>query len=219
MGKRSFQKDLQKIPDDQLQNLFKQPRQWVGLDAVPEVETRDELSSATGSRHQLVGAFYEHALSSVSDQSFLQQRQNLLETAVEKWFCIIRVNMLASSVGHDIIGLGNMEEQRKGAFQIIEAVIGVRSRTTAITRANALLKFLRWRADNSDNDGKDFSETEAWSYLLDLRKNSAAPTRATSFLSACAYALHVFGFLGLEPICSSRRLKGLAEIMHSAKFL
>ena len=212
-----FKKIFKKQPEDQLQNLFKQPRHWVGLDAVPEVETSEELSSATGSRHQLVGAFYEHALSSVSDQSFLQQRQSILETAVEKWFCIIRVNMLASSIGHDIIGLGNMEEQRKGAFQIIEAVIGVRSRTTAITRANALLKFLRWRADNSDSDGKDFSETEAWTYLIHLRESSAAPTRATSFLSACAYALHVFGFLGLEAICSSRRLKGLAELMHSAK--
>ena len=212
-----FKKIFKKQPEDQLQSLFKQPRHWVGLDAVPEVETSEELSSATGSRHQLVGAFYEHALSSVSDQSFLQQRQSILETAVEKWFCIIRVNMLASSIGHDIIGLGNMEEQRKGAFQIIEAVIGVRSRTTAITRANALLKFLRWRADNSDSDGKDFSETEAWTYLIHLRESSAAPTRATSFLSACAYALHVFGFLGLEAICSSRRLKGLAELMHSAK--
>ena len=93
--------------------------------------------------------------------------------------------MLASSIGHDIIGLGNMEEQRKGAFQIIEAVIGVRSRTTAITRANALLKFLRWRADNSDSDGKDFSETEAWTYLIHLRESSAAPTRATSFVGLC----------------------------------
>ena len=27
----------------------------------------------------------------------------------------------------------------------------------------------------------------------------------------------MFGFLGLEAICSSRRLKGLAELMHSAK--
>ena len=124
--------------------------------------------------------------------------------------------MLASTVGHDIIGLGNMEDQKKGAFQVIEAVIGVRSRTTAVTRANALLKFLRWRADTSENDGKDFSELEAWSYLLELREG-AAPTRGTSFLSACAYALHVFGFTGFESICSSRRLKGLAEIMHSAK--
>ena len=41
-------KKIFKKPDDHLQNLFKQPRQWVGLDAVPEVETRDELSSAAG---------------------------------------------------------------------------------------------------------------------------------------------------------------------------
>ena len=180
-----FKKIFKKQPEDQLQNLFKQPRHWVGLDAVPQVETSEELSSATGSRHQLVGAFYEHALSSVSDQSFLQQRQSILETAVEKWFCVIRVNMLASSIGHDIIGLGNMEEQRKGAFQIIEAVIGVRSRTTAITRANALLKFLRWRADNSDNDGKDFSETEVWTYLIYLRENSAAPTSYKFSFGVC----------------------------------
>ena len=210
-------KKVFKKSENQLQTLFKQPRQWVGLDVVPEVETIDELSSAVGSRHQLAGAFYEHALSSISDQSFLQERQTLLETAVEKWFCIIRVNMLASSVGRDIIGLGNMEDQKKGAFQVIEAVIGVRSRTTAVTRANALLKFLRWRADTSENDGKEFSELEAWSYLLELRESGAAPTRGTSFLSACAYAWHVFGFSGFESICASRRLKGLAEIMHSAK--
>ena len=210
-------KKVFKKPENLLHNVFKQPRQWVGLDVVPEVETMDEFSSAVGSRHQLVGAFYEHALSPISDQSFLQERQNLLATAVGKWFCIIRVNMLASSVGHDIIGLGNMEDQKKGAFQVIEAVIGVRSRTTAVTRANALLKFLRWRADTSENDGKEFSELEAWSYLLELREKGAAPTRGTSFLSACAYALHVFGFTGFESICSSRRLKGLAEIMHSAK--
>ena len=81
-----FKKIFKKQPEDQLQNLFKKPRHWAGLDAVPEVETSEELSSATGSRHQLVGALYEHALSSVSDQSFLQQRQSILETAVEKWF-------------------------------------------------------------------------------------------------------------------------------------
>ncbi|CAL1145278.1 unnamed protein product [Cladocopium goreaui] len=186
-------KKIFKKPESLLHNVFKQPRQWVGLDVVPEAETMDEFSSAVGSRHQLVGAFYEHALSSISDQSFLQERQNLLAAAVEKWFCIIRVNMLASSVGHDIIGLGNMEDQKKGAFQVIEAVIGVRSRTTAVTiRANALLKFLRWRADTSENDGKKFSELEAWSYLLELREKGAAPTKSTSFLSACAYALHVF---------------------------
>lgn len=149
--------------------------------------------------------------------SFQQQRNSLLETAVEKWFCIIRVNLLASSTGRDIISLGSMEEQKKGAFETIEAVIGIRSRTTAITRANALSKFLRWRADSFDKDGRPFEEQEAWQYMRELRETGAAPTKGSSFLSACAYALHVFGFNDLDAICNSKRLKGLADLMHSVK--
>ena len=210
-------KSIFKKPGSNRNDLFVQPKQWVDHCAESAVESLEDLAKANDSRPQLVGAFFEHALTSGSDQSFFQQRQNLLESAVEKWFCIIRVNMLASSVGHDIIGLGNMEEQKQGAFRIIEAVIGIRSRTTAITRANALLKFIRWRAETSENDGKDFIEQEAWQYLSELREKSAAPTRGTSFLSACAYALHVFGFSGLAPICESRRLKGIADLMHAEK--
>ena len=36
-------------------------------------------------------------------------------------------------------------------------------------------------------------------------------------MSACAYAHFIFGFDGLEAVCGSRRLKGLAEIMHASK--
>ena len=210
-------KSIFKKPDSSRLEWVGQPRQWVEHCVESAVEPMEELSMAMCSRPQLVGAFFEHALTSGSDQSFFQQRQSLLESAVEKWFCIVRVNMLASSVGRDIIGLGNMDIQKKGAFQVIEAVIGIRSRTTAITRANALLKFIRWRAETSENDGKEFSELEAWQYLTELREKNAAPTRGSSFLSACAYALHVFGFAGWGPICESRRLKGLAEIMHAEK--
>jgi hypothetical protein len=210
-------KSIFKKPDSSRLEWVAQPRQWVEHCVESAAEPMEELSMAMCSRRQLVGAFFEHALTSGSDQSFFQQRQSLLESAVEKWFCIVRVNMLASSVGRDIIGLGNMDIQKKGAFQVIEAVIGIRSRTTAITRANALLKFIRWRAETSENDGKEFSEMEAWQYLTELREKNAAPTRGSSFLSACAYAVHVFGFAGLGPICESRRLKGLAEIMHAEK--
>ena len=126
--------------------------------------------------------------------------------------------MLASSTGRDIINFGNMDDQKRGAFETIGAVIGIRSRTTAITRANSLLKFLRWRAECSDNDGKPFSEQEAWQYLRELRETGAAPTKGTSFLSACAYALHVFGFSDLEGICNSKRLRGLAtDFLHAVK--
>ena len=100
--------------------------------------------------------------------------------------------MLASSTGRDIINFGNMDDQKRGAFETIGAVIGIRSRTTAITRANSLLKFLRWRAECSDNDGKPFSEQEAWQYLRELRETGAAPTKGTSF---CQHVHTHFMFL------------------------
>ena len=211
-----FKKIFQK-PASGIQHVFQQPRVWVNYNLDSVAETLEDLRGSTVSQPELVGAFFEHALTAVSDMSFQQQRTSLLETAVEKWFCIIRVNMLASSTGRDIISFGNMDDQKRGAFETIEAVIGIRSRTTAITRANSLLKFLRWRAECSDNDGRPFEEQEAWQYLRELRETGAAPTKGSSFLSACAYAFHVFGFNGLESICNSKRLRGLADLMHAVK--
>ena len=210
-------KQIFKKPGSNFQPVVQHPRVWVSHDPSSFAETLEELHSVNVKGPELVGAFFEHALTTVSDTSFQEQRQNLLETAVEKWFSIIRVNMLASSTGRDIINLGSMDEQKKGAFETIEAVIGIRSRTTAITRANSFLKFLRWRAECSENDGKPFVEQEAWLYLREMKESGAAPTKGSSFLSACAYAFHVFGFNDLEGICSSKRLKGLADLMHIDK--
>ena len=112
---------------------------------------------------------------------------------------------------------GNLHEQKEGAFQTIEAIIGVRSRATAISRANALLKFFRWRASATEDDGKPVTEGDAWEYLCHLRLSGAAATSASSFLSSCRYALHIFGFSDFETVWSSRRLKGLAELLLAGK--
>ena len=166
----------------------------------------------------LSGALFEKALSVVTDQNFLEKRQEDLDLAVDKWFSIIRINLLGSEVGQTIIGHGgNIQEQKLGAYETIEAIIGVRSRTTAISRANALLNFFRWRADFTEDDGKPVTEQAAWSYVAKLRADGAAPTRASSFLAACGYALHVFGFKDFDSVYNSRRVRGLAEIMHSGK--
>ena len=166
----------------------------------------------------LSGALFEKALSAVTDQTFLEKRQEDLDLAIDKWFSIIRINLFGSEVGQAIIGHGgNIQEQKLGAYETIEAIIGVRSRTTAVSRANALLKFFRWRADFTEDDGKPVTEQAAWDYVSMLRSEGAAPTRASSFLAACGYALHVFGFRDFDIVYSSRRVRGLAEIMHSGK--
>ena len=118
-GKSGVFKSIFKKPDSGRLEWAGQPRQWVEHCMEAAVEPLDELSVAMCSRPQLVGAYFEHALASGSDQSFFQQRQSLLESAVEKWFCIIRVNMLASAVGRDIIGLGKHgHSEKKEPFKL-----------------------------------------------------------------------------------------------------
>ena len=54
-------------------------------------------------------------------------------------------------------------------------------------------------------------------YLCHLRQSGAAATAASSFLSSCRYAMHIFGFADFEAVCNSRRLSGMAELLHSGK--
>ena len=102
-------KHIFKKPGVVEQPVVQQPRAWVGIDAEPEAvgpELVAELSDIPGN---LSGAVFEQAISGVSGKTFIQQKQDLLEMAVQKWHCIIRVNMLASAVGRDIIGLGSIQ--------------------------------------------------------------------------------------------------------------
>ena len=196
-----------------------QMKGWVRTDGILPAETIEPGSTMVEAPSvKLSGAIFERALSAVSDKHFLEKRLESLESAIDKWFSIIRINLLGSDVGLQIIGHGGtIHEQKLGAYETIEAIIGVRSRTTAISRANALLKFFRWRADFTEDDGRPVSEEAAWKYVSWLRSEGAAATRASSFLAACGYALHVFGFRDFEKVYNSRRVKGLAEIMHSNK--
>jgi hypothetical protein len=63
-------KSIFKKPGSSRNDLFGQPKQWVDHCAESAVESLEELATANNSRPQLVGAFFEHALTSGSDQSF-----------------------------------------------------------------------------------------------------------------------------------------------------
>ena len=213
VGKIIFGSKLGKVSSAPLQS-----KQWVKVDspcASSDLHAFGQLVEEP--KKVLVGALFEKAFSAISDRSFQQQRTELLNTAVDKWFSIIRVNLLGSAAGREIIGYGTIQEQKEGAFQTIEAIIGIRSRSTAVARANSLIKFFRWRASETDDDGKPVTESDAWTYVCHLKQSGAAATRASSFLSACRYALHVFGFGDFAEVCGSRRLRGLAELLHSGK--
>ena len=86
--------------------------------------------------------------------------RELREHAISKWLDILKLHSLQSDVGQQILSSCNVEKSME-AKAIVDAVLGVRSPTTAITRANAMLRFLRWAAEDHP-DGCPLSEDAAW---------------------------------------------------------
>ena len=142
------------------------------------VDTNNESST---------GPVYLHAVSNLSDQSFEDMKRGKLELAITKWLCIIQMHMLASSTGRLVLNLGKGNYNSEEARKTVAAVIGIRSPTTAIGRANSLLRYLRWAVSMFGDIYTAFREGSVWSYFNNLSTEGAAATAAASILSALRY--------------------------------
>ena len=160
---------------------------------------------------------FMRAVTNISDKCFLERRKEQTDLAISKWLCVLKSYLLASTTGRQIIHLGKNMVQSEASRKIVHAVIGVRSPTTAINRANCILRFYRWVADVSITGFHPFQEQVVWEYLNSLQQSHAAPSTGVSLLSAFRYAKFVFGFNTIEDILSSRRIKGLTDIMFVSK--
>ena len=134
------------------------------------------------------GTIFETAISKISDRSYEENRTCLYSLAVGKWHSILKSCLIASDVGRKIAALDEHWTQSQEAEEIIRAVLGVRSPTTAISRANAILRFLRWSSEMPSSADIPYTEDSAWKYVCFLKDSGYAPTSASSLLSACRYA-------------------------------
>ena len=156
---------------------------------------------------------FMQAISNVSDKCIQERRQEQTDLAITKWLCVLQAHLLASSTGRQILHLGKNMVQSEAARRIVRAVIGVRSPTTAINRANCMLRFYRWVANESKDGFHPFTEEVVWEFLNALQSSQAAPSTGSSLLSAFRYSKFVFGFSVLDDILSSKRIQGLTELM------
>eukprot|EP00435_Cladocopium_sp_Y103_P023573 s5393_g5.t1 len=191
---------------------------WVGLDGAAVMHASEMVEDFDSRDTEFQGHYFEKAIAVISDKTFEEQRCERLNDAVEKWLCILLLKPEASETGKLIEQSLEFDLDKSGARKTISAILGVRSKSTAVSRANAILKFLRWREVSlHKRDSQHVSEEDAWAYLGSLQELGAAPTRASSFLSACNYAKHIFGFDSWDAICTSRRLRGLADVLYVTK--
>ena len=188
---------------------------WVGLDwqsdpvAPPPAQFGPQLGED--------GIFHTKAILAMPDKTFEEQNLALTELAVNKWVSIVSACLLASETGRLIINLGSLEAQKDGAQRIVQSIIGTRSPRTACARANSMLNFMRWAFEESPEVVQPFDEERVWRYLCHLQDNSAAATKGASFVSACRYSCHVFGFECLGKVCNSQRVQGVANLMYVGK--
>eukprot|EP00435_Cladocopium_sp_Y103_P045636 s2855_g13.t1 len=184
------------------------------VDAGPQAMASAIASVAKFSNANPVQSIF---LKCADDVQFHVKRQQLRDAAIGKLLIVIRHCMLASSTGRHIIGLGTDAQQQDGAYDIVDAVVGIRSSATLVKRANSLLSFLRWFAKAGISDVNPFDEKYIWMYFQHLRASEAPATRADSAMSAFRFAFHILGFECLGPSINSRRLVGICELMLSGK--
>ena len=151
----------------------------------------------------------------MADTDFDARQEELRQLAVDKWLCIVRNHTLSSQAGQQILSQFNLDRVDE-ARNIINAVIGTRSSTTAISRANAILRYLRWLND-TDEGADPQTEDAGWEYVKHLRSSGAAATTGSSWLSAVRYAIYIFGYDNMLSIANSRRIAGQCDVMYVEK--
>ena len=156
-------------------------------------------------------SIYAKRVRQIKEETFWEQRQKNSKHAVAKWILFLKSDLTASQVGIQI------ENDEAAAEDIVLAVLGVKSPSTALKRANSVLSYHRWRATRFDNCPIPFVENCCWTYLKHLKDIEAPASRALSFVQAVRFCHFIFQVLGAHSVINSRRIVGLADIQLSMK--
>ena len=206
--------------DPQLGDGFKVQPLLTDFDIVRNTDETTDPTDAYGKTLELVKGFnsssFFSAVSNLADVSYTDKKKLELSRACAKWLSILELCPGASSVSSHLQS-DDSDGAAKSNVEVVESIIGVRSASTASSRANVLRKLLEWVFVNFPSEPNPLAESLVWQYFSHLRSTGAAATSAASTMSALRYAQHIFGFENLSTVTSSRRLIGSSEIMFSMK--
>ena len=189
---------------------FAQPRP-----PAPVADTRkDPLAEAKSSRVRAAPEnLYERSFHARADVPVQEEEDHLWVLAINKWCCIF-------SLAQDDPGSVGMQaaqclvaEGESARDELIRDVFGLRSPRTAIKRANALLRCMRWHQ-------KEKRETWPWNResLTEFVKSLGESASAVSNLfESINFAHHVMDVPFCDEILRDRRLQGRARRLQGEK--
>ena len=206
--------------DSQITDSLTMPPFLTADQLVVEGETAqvvvESLNQAVTASEHASGVSFFSAVSNMTDCSFLEKKKLVMESACRRWLSILSWCQSCSTVSKHLT-FNDAPQDVCSDMEVVQAIIGVRSPSTALSRANVVRKFLAWVFDKHPHVDLPFCESLVWLYFAHLRSIGAAPTTAASTLSAMRYAQHIFGFECLAETTCSRRLIGTSEVMFSCK--
>ena len=147
----------------------------------------------------------------IKEETFWEQREKNSKHAIAKWILFLKSDLTASQVGMQI------DSDPDAAEDIVLAVLGLKSPSTSLKRANSVLSYHRWHSTRFETCPIPFVENCCWTYLRHLKEIEAPASRALSFVQAVRFSHFIFQVAGAAAVINSRRIIGLADIQLSMK--
>ena len=149
--------------------------------------------------------------------SYVEERQERRVSAIKQWAEMLMHDLSASDVGVT----SKLECQDGLLFEYVtlqlDAIFALKSPNTLLKRLYSIKMFHGWMMTTFGRPWLPFNELEVWTYLNELRRSSAAATRATSLLEAIRFSFFILQVTGAKEVLESRRVKGIAAQMFASK--
>ena len=151
------------------ESLAAQPM-WPTSSLVVEARSHDDVATGLDTLLKAAGEVHHSSCffsagSNLADVRYVDKKKLELESGCTKWISILKLCHGASSVSEHIF-MDDSDESLNSNMEVVEAIIGVRSATTAISRAHVFRKLLAWVIGNFPESSQTLDEHKVWKYCV-----------------------------------------------------
>lgn len=196
------------------------------MDRSSSAQSSDSLQQKLTSFTMPHGASFVHAVKSMRDMNFFEEKSQRLDLACAQWLNILSIDWSASGVGPQLAASLQKDHSGSDATMILRSCFGVKSPSTLLKRAGSIQKFLNWfdRSDTCRELGAraiPLQEPVVWEFFVWLKQQRLADAKGytvpSAFLETVRFCRFTLDLHGTEGILGSRRLLGFAALERQAK--
>ena len=137
----------------------------------------------------------------------LEQSEDLLrQRALDRWRLIVESDLTATSFGRMLVDEFDSLECETRIVLSFKDAFARKSTATLAKRSGCLMDYLKWARTVSLQSPLQLTETKVYSYICHLRHVDAAPSKASSFISALRFSQYSIGLSGVNESLSARVL-------------